>query len=190
MQARAETKRPPPDGDRRVLVEQFDSTPKTYFDEESGIQLRVGPGCLSEGQTAGPIVVIMDKRYIVRSGGSLYWVSAVVDCQPSGAIFRNPLSLQFYVGEGDEGSDSSEDEDAKENIDWKEAFDGSEDEDAKKNIDLDDSRQDDQGRQEYLTRLNSTHKVTWQSKISRLCPHSCFGRVHVLKIVSTMRLAI
>lgn len=83
-------------------MEQFGSTPATYVDNESGILLRVGPGCLSARQRAGPITVIRNKKFIVEVGGSHFLVSAVVDCQPSGAVFREPLWLEFLVGEADE----------------------------------------------------------------------------------------
>lgn len=153
-----------------------------YFDEDSGVRLRVGAGCLSEGQTAGPISVITHKRYIVKSGDSSYLVSAVVDCQPSGAIFKSPLSLQFCVGEGEEGSESSDGED--------EDSDSSDGEDAKEDKDSDESRQDDQGRQEYLNRLNSTYKVTWEINTCNSVPPAVVCGNHVLEIVPPMILEI
>lgn len=170
-------------------MEQFDSTPATYVDNESGILLRVGPGCLSEGQVAGPITVITDKRYIVKSGGSSFLGSALVDCQPSGAVFRKPLELEFSVAEDTEDVSGSDGEDAE----YDEDLSGSDGEDEEDDEDLDgrdeedeavtenaqedsaslrsnvsaESFTDKQGLQEHQTSLQNAHKVTcswWRSR--------------------------
>ncbi|CAM9149814.1 unnamed protein product [Ectocarpus sp. 8 AP-2014] len=91
----------PTQGDQSsVFVENISSTTEqTFFDEDSGVRLRVGPGCLREGEVVRPISVITDKRLIVESGGSSFLVSTAVDCRPSGAIFQKPLVLEFIVGD-------------------------------------------------------------------------------------------
>lgn len=142
--AQAETEGPSPDDQRSVLVKRFGSSPATYFDDNFGVRLRVDPGCLCEEQVAGPIAVVTDRSFIVESEGSSFLVTTVVDCQPSGATFKNPLSLGICIGEGNEGFDSSDAEDVKEDKD------------------SDESRPDEEGREEYLSSLNSTHKVRWE----------------------------
>eukprot|EP00903_Cladosiphon_okamuranus_P007206 g6995.t1 len=96
-----------------TLITQFDSTPATYSAEDAGIRLHVRLGSMAEGQVAGPIVIETDKRFLVECGGSLFLVSAVVDCQPSGSTFDVPQDLDFRVEEGlDELSDDRSGEDA------------------------------------------------------------------------------
>lgn len=104
---------PSPGEESTVLVEQFNSTPRTYPaspGNDSGIQLRVGPGCLRERQVAGPIIVKTDTRLLVESVGSWFLVSKVVDCQPSGSKFDAPLEFYFRVGEelGEQGDGEAE----------------------------------------------------------------------------------
>lgn len=97
----------------RILVDQFDwTTDDTYFDADAGVRLLVRPGCLKEGGAAGPIAVFTDKRHIVESGDSLFLLSTMIDCQPSGTLFQdpqNPLVLDFLFGEEDEDSEETED---------------------------------------------------------------------------------
>ena len=129
-----------------MLVAEFGATSGTYCDDDSGVRLRVGQGCLSPGQVAGPISVLSDMRYVVESGGSSFLVSTVVDCKPSGAFFLKPLELEFCVEEedGDENSEESDGEDGE----------GGEYSD-------ESDRDEEEGLQEYLARLRTTYKVTW-----------------------------
>lgn len=153
-----QTRSPEEQGEtEKVLVEEFDASPATYNDDDSGVRLHVGPGCLRPGQVAGPISVIPNKRYIVESGGSSFLVSTVVDCKPSGAFFLKPLDLEFCIGEGDgdEELDESDGEDGKHGED----SDESDGEDGKHGEDSDESAPDEEGLQEYLARLRTTYKV-------------------------------
>ncbi|CAM9747511.1 unnamed protein product [Ectocarpus sp. 12 AP-2014] len=105
-----------------VLVEQFDSTPTTYPERRcgfglrvgrgclhDGVRLRVGQGCLHDGEVAGPVTILTSKRFFVENNGEMFLVSAVVDCQPSGARFGRPLELDFFAGKGAEHGKKLED---------------------------------------------------------------------------------
>ena len=96
------------------LVQQFDYHKSMFSTENASVRLNVHPGCLEEGQAAGPITVFTDKIYVVESGKQRFFVSVVVDCQPSGIKFNLPLSFDFRVGgppgQEREGADSSDDE--------------------------------------------------------------------------------
>ncbi|CAN0225331.1 unnamed protein product [Scytosiphon promiscuus] len=108
---RRDANAPSPGEESTVLVEQFDSTPGTYPTSpgnDSGIQLRVGLGCLRDTQVAGPIIVKTDMRLLVESVGSWYLVSKVVDCHPSGSKFDVPLEFYFRVGEEFDEEDDGE----------------------------------------------------------------------------------
>eukprot|EP00752_Nemacystus_decipiens_P008213 g7344.t1 len=91
----------PGEGITTLLVKHFDWTTNRCFDHGSGVRLRVGRGCLREGQVAGPINVITNERYIVECEGSSFLVSTVVDCQPS-STFEQPLDLENRIGGEDE----------------------------------------------------------------------------------------
>ena len=94
-----------------MLVRRFDSTPRTYpvyRRNDSGIQLRVGPGSVRKDQVAGPIIVKTDVQLLVECGGSWYLASTVVDCQPSGSEFEVPLEFYFRVGEEFDERDDDE----------------------------------------------------------------------------------
>lgn len=89
------------DGDI-TLAGQFGSSPATYSASIVAgdyLRIHVGPGCLRLEQTAGPILVKRDKRYLVECEGWSYLVSAVVDCQPSGSKFESSLIFDFRLGE-------------------------------------------------------------------------------------------
>lgn len=98
-----------------VLVDRFDSTPRTYTSKEFDVRLRVREGSLEKQEVAGPVAIFTDDRYLVESEGSSFLVSTWVGCQPSGKSFPQPLRLEFFVGEeGDclgEGDEDSEDVD-------------------------------------------------------------------------------
>lgn len=99
------------------LVNQFGSSPNTFSSAEDGIRLHVHAGCLREDQVAGPIIIRASERYFVQCAGEAFLVSEVVDCQPSGIQFHEPLYLDFRVDESfeedSEGKEGGEDERAE-----------------------------------------------------------------------------
>eukprot|EP00903_Cladosiphon_okamuranus_P011499 g10830.t1 len=101
QQAPPKTKEPSPDGQRRVLVEQFDLAPETYDDECAGIRLRVSEERVAKGKY-GPVTILTDKRWIVEKGGASFLAATVVDFKPSGAAFSEPLVLEIDVEGEDE----------------------------------------------------------------------------------------
>lgn len=70
----------------------------TFFSEDTGVRLYVGPSCCRRGQAVGP-VYLRKVPFLVHSGGSDFLVSTVVDCHPSGSTFESPLHLDFIVGD-------------------------------------------------------------------------------------------
>lgn len=95
----------------RTLVNQFGSSPSLYSTGDDCVRLHVRPGCLGAGQIAGPVTIEMKELCVlVECDGCSFLVSAVADCQPSGATFDVPLNLDFRVGqELDEGDKGAED---------------------------------------------------------------------------------
>ena len=68
-----------------------------FSSENAGVCLKVGPGCLGEGQVTGPTTTFPDKRYVVECDNQRFLVSVVVARQPSGSKFNVPLGLDFRI---------------------------------------------------------------------------------------------
>lgn len=64
----------------------------------AGVRLIVGPGCLRQDQSAGPISVLTGATHLVECGTNRFLVSLVLDSQPSGSEFEVPLEFDFRVG--------------------------------------------------------------------------------------------
>ncbi|CAM9590741.1 unnamed protein product [Ectocarpus fasciculatus] len=95
--ARRQTRRNDQDGSAR-----FGPTPATYsIVGDSGIRLHVRPGCLREGQAAGPVTTDKGERHLIECGKSWFFASAILDCLPSGSKFDVPLEFDFPVEEED-----------------------------------------------------------------------------------------
>lgn len=103
------------------LVAQFGSSETTLVAEYDDIRLQVRPGCLRGGQVAGPITMYSCDHWFVECAGESYLMSVLVDCQPWGVEFDEPLYMEFRVGESfeEDEEDGALDDDA---IEQREAY--------------------------------------------------------------------
>lgn len=131
------------------IVRQFGSTPKLFSLVEDGVRLHVRPGCLQEGQVAGPISIHTGTRCLVQCEGEVFLVSEVVDCRPSGMRFEQPLHLDFRIDVGE-----AEDEEDREGEDEE-----GEHEDPTVHM--------TEQREEYMRDLESTYKVTRVNRVAK-----------------------
>ena len=79
-------------------MKQFGDGPARFSLQDAGVRLNVDRDCLDEGEVAGPINIQTDNQYLVECNGQTFLTSVVVDCQPSGKTFKQPLGLDFRVG--------------------------------------------------------------------------------------------
>ena len=78
------------------LVEEIGIGP-AFSSENADVRLKIGSGCLDEGQVVGPTTFFPDKRYVVEFDNQRSHVSVVVDCHRAASLtFRWVLT---YVSE-------------------------------------------------------------------------------------------
>lgn len=126
-----------------VSVNQLDSSPKMFSSAEDGIRMHIRAGCLRASQMPGPITIRVSERYLVQCVEESFLVSEVVDCQPSGMKFDEPLHLDFRIKENFE-EDSEDESDEDECGEFKDKLDIT------------------QQREEYMRSLEDSHKVRYR----------------------------
>lgn len=101
--------------ERFEWIPRFDtSREETFRVEDSGIRLLVVPSGSQRDQFAGPVFVETGAHLVFCYG--YFSVSTIVECQPSGTEFDEPLFLDFCVEDVSDGEwNSSELGDEREN---------------------------------------------------------------------------
>ena len=81
-----------------VLTEKLEAG-ETYISEEHGVRMTVpAKDGVDTKPSAGPVLLERTTR-IVECDGKSFFISSVVHCFPSGAVFPQPLVLEFSTEE-------------------------------------------------------------------------------------------
>lgn len=81
-----------------LVSQHFGPTPAIFSLADTDVRLKVGHGCLKEGEAIGPITVATGLLYLIECNGECFLASVIVECQPSGIALVDPLELEFRVG--------------------------------------------------------------------------------------------